>query len=471
MASIAPTAEAVAPWQMQEAGRRVLWSLTGYTPWPEQLAAHLDTSRIRLVVGGERAGKSLWTGEEKAGWVFVAPSGAIFWIVGPSYELARPEFKYIIPALGQMGLLDTRQLSMPRYGSCRLVTRSGVVVETRTSHDVETLAGEAPHGIAMVEAAQQTYESFLRLRGRVAETRGPLILSGTFEGSLGWYPELWKAGQSDNTDGVRSFSIPSWANRTIYPLGRQDPEIKALEATFPADVFQERFGAVPCPPATLVFKEFSHLTHVRPCPFDDKLSVQLWIDPGYAHRYAVQAVQIDYYGEVLHIDEIWETGLVTSQMIQIARRREWWPKVQFAVMCMGGRQHQAMESPAEVWQQEAGIPVFSEPVPIADGIERHRTYLINPATGKSRMFYDPKCKGSIWEYGHYKYHEIVEARPVREVPIDADNDALKATAYGLVHNFGFVGRRPIQDVQVVFRTRRGERVGAGMPSPESWGGG
>jgi len=411
---------------------------------------------VKLVAGGERAGKSRWTAEEMVTWCAWPKRSGGFWIVGPSYELARPEFLHLAPALLRLNLLESSAISMPLKGPCRMRTRLGVQIQTRTSRDVETLAGEAPDGIAMVEAAQQSYESFLRLRGRVAETRGPLILSGTFEGSLGWYPELWKAWQSDNLDEGRSFSIPSWANHTVYPLGRNDPEIRALEATFPADVFKERFGAVPCPPATLVFKEFSHVSHVKPCPLDKKLPLQLWIDPGYAHHYAVQAVQIDYYGNVLHIDEIWRTGLVTSEMIQIARRREWWPKVQFAVMCMGGRQHQAMESPAEVWQQDAGIPVFSEPVPIADGIERHRTYLINPATGKPRMFYDPKCKGSIWEYGRYKYHEIVEGRPVREVPVDADNDALKATAYGLVHCFGFVKRRPIQDVQIVFRTRRGD---------------
>jgi len=418
--------------------------------------AHLHPARVKLVAGGERAGKSRWTAEEMVTWCAWPKRSGGFWIVGPSYELARPEFLHLAPALLRLNLLESSAISMPLKGPCRMRTRLGVQIQTRTSRDVETLAGEAPDGIAMVEAAQQSYESFLRLRGRVAETRGPLILSGTFEGSLGWYPELWKAWQSDNLDEGRSFSIPSWANHTVYPLGRNDPEIRALEATFPADVFKERFGAVPCPPATLVFKEFSHVSHVKPCPLDKKLPLQLWIDPGYAHHYAVQAVQIDYYGNVLHIDEIWRTGLVTSEMIQIARRREWWPKVQFAVMCMGGRQHQAMESPAEVWQQDAGIPVFSEPVPIADGIERHRTYLINPATGKPRMFYDPKCKGSIWEYGRYKYHEIVEGRPVREVPVDADNDALKATAYGLVHCFGFVKRRPIQDVQIVFRTRRGD---------------
>lgn len=453
MATIAPS-RVLAPWQLPEAGLRALWQLIGYQPWSEQEAAHLDDSRVRLVAGGERAGKSLWTSRELGAWVFPSPPRSLYWIVGPSYELAHPEFDHLIPALDRMGLLDTAQLSVPRYGSMRLVTRSGVMVQTRSSSDPKTLAGQAPNGIAMVEAAQQSYDSFLRLRGRVAETRGPLILSGTFEGSLGWYPELWTRWQADNLEGGRSFSIPTWANLTSYPGGRQDPEILAMAALFSKERFDERCGAVPCPPATLVFKEFSHVSHVKLCPFDKKLPVQLWIDPGYAHKYAVNVVQKTYYGDVQHIDEIWESGLVTSRMIQIAKQREWWPNVAFGVMCMGGRQHQAMESPAEVWQQEAGIPVFSEPVPIPDGIERHRTYLINPATGKPRMFYDPKCKGSIWEYGYYKYHKIVEGRPVREVPIDADNDALKATAYGLVHNFGFVGRKPIREVQIVFRRRR-----------------
>lgn len=427
-------------WRHTEARRRWLWQQTGYIPWPEQGVAHLHPARVKLVAGGERAGKSRWTAEEMVTWCAWPKRSGGFWIVGPSYELARPEFLHLAPALLRLNLLESSAISMPLNGPCRMRTRLGVQIETRTSRDVETLAGQAPDGIAMVEAAQQTYESFLRLRGRVAETRGPLILSGTFEGSFGWYPELWKAWQADNMDGGRSFSIPSWANHTIYPLGRNDPEIRALEATFPADVFQERLGAKPCPPATLVFKEFSHITHVKPCPFNKKLPVQLWIDPGWAGAYAVLAVQL-HGGAVFNIDEVYWTQRTAQEVIKECKEREWWKKVTHAWMDVAGRQHQGMESHVEIWRRLARIPVRSQSVGIPDGILRHRTFLKNPADRKPRIFYDPRCKQTIWEYGQYKYNEMKESRPVRELPIDRDCHALKAIAYGLVGNFGFVDVR------------------------------
>ena len=38
--------------------REALWRRAGYLPSPEQLAAHDSKARIRLIGGGERAGKS-----------------------------------------------------------------------------------------------------------------------------------------------------------------------------------------------------------------------------------------------------------------------------------------------------------------------------------------------------------------------------------------------------------------------------
>jgi len=432
--------------------RRVLWRYSRYEPTPLQLAAHLDTSRLKLVAGGERGGKSRWTGEEMLTWMGWRGVAGRFWIVGPTYELARPDFLHLSNAASYAGLLVPSSLSIPQQGQCSFETVLGASIITRTSRDVETLAGEAPDGIAMVEAAQQTYESFLRLRGRVAENRAPLILSGTFEGSLGWYPELWASWQADNLDGGRSFSLPTWSNEAVFPGGREDPEIRAIEATFPRDVFQERFGAVPCPPATLVFKEFSHLLHVQSCPYRSGEPVQLWVDPGYAHKYAVNVVQVRD-GLVYHIDEVWRSGTVAQELIAEVKARPWYGDVSIVVMCMGGRQHQGMESHAEIWRNLVGAPVYSQAVPIADGILRHRTFLIGPETREPRMFYDPQCKGSIWEYGQYKYNEVRENRPIRELPIDRDDDALKATAYGLVHNFGFV-EQPRARPQVSVRVRR-----------------
>jgi len=426
----------LALWDIPLELKEALWAHSGYVPTPEQLAVHADNSRIKQVVGGERAGKSRLTAEELYCWATYDPG--LYWIVGPDYDLARPEFEHLVRALG----VQIKDLSQPKAGSWELKTHLGSHVVTKTSTDPMSLAGRAPKGIAMVEAAQQTYEAFLRVRGRVAETRGPLILSGTLEGVafVSWYHDLYRRWRADNPDDARSFSIPTWSNTAIFPGGRDDPEIKSLEATYPRDVFLERFGAEPSMPLSLVFREFSHPEHVQTCVLDKKEGVQLWIDPGYAGAYAVLAVQVrDEHVYVL--DEVYERGQTAHQVIQECRSRPWWKYVKAGVIDIAARQHHGQESQLEIWAHLTGLRLHSQKVPIPDGILRLRTFLVDPETGKPRITFDPKCVNTIREFALYRYKDAKEGRPISETPISADNHAISALIYGLVSNFGFVRLR------------------------------
>ena len=415
----------------------MIWEHIGYRPTPLQLKAHQHPARLKLVAGGERAGKSFSAAMELLARCDVADG--LFWIVGPTYDLARPEFNYITEVLGKLGAIRGRA-SWPARGACSLRTKWNATIATRSADDPVKLAGQAPDGVLMCEAAQQGYEVWLRLRGRVAEKRGWLWASGTFEGSLGWYPEVWRRWQSDNVDEGASFSLPSWSNERLYPGGRNDPEILALEATYPADVFQERFGAVPCPPAGLVYKEFSELDHVS---FDAEyragVDVHMAVDPGYAGAYAVLALQED--GPFVHvIDEVYATGRTAFDMIAESKARPWWQDVRYGVIDIAGRQHQGLPSHVEIWQQEAGVYLQSNTVSIVDGIQRLHTFLRDPASDKPLILFHPRCKSTAWEFGQYRYPKVSENRPEREEPIDRDNHAIKALSYWLFARFGPVNR-------------------------------
>jgi hypothetical protein len=457
---------AVAIWRAPEAVRRVIWAAAGYEPNAQQLPIHLDLHRCKNVSGGERSGKSYVTAAELLVWACLCSEP--IWIVGPTYDLARPEFVHLLPMAQACDLVLPGSVSMPRSGPCSFKTRLGGEILTKTSQDPEALAGVAPAGVAMVEAAQHTYEAFLRLRGRVAEKRGPLFMSGTFEGSLGWHPALWQEWQGDNRDDGRSFSLPTWSNTAIFPGGRDDPEIRALEARFPADLFMERFGGIPCQPQTLVFKEFSYLLHVRRMSFAPEGGVreeedggfvlpqgepvQVWIDPGYAGAYAVSAVVI-IDGNVYNFDEVYARGRTAQEIIAECKERPWWARCKSGVIDLAGGQHQGMESHIEIWRKMAGIQLHAQRVPVPDGILRHRTFLKDPETGKPRLFHDPKCKGAIAEYGLYKYQEVKDNRPERELPVDRDNHCMKELAYGLVANFGFVAPLVLPEVSLRVRAQ------------------
>ena len=57
--------------------REHLWARVGYEPYAEQRAAHDSEARIRLIAGGERAGKSRSAAMELVGRFL---EGKLYWL-------------------------------------------------------------------------------------------------------------------------------------------------------------------------------------------------------------------------------------------------------------------------------------------------------------------------------------------------------------------------------------------------------
>ncbi len=278
--------------------------------------------------------------------------------------------------------------------------------------------------------------------------KGWLFLSGTFEGSLGWYPQMFTTWASGADREARSWSLPSWTNINLYPEGRDDPEIKRLEALSSDDFFMERIAGKPSPPRGLVFPEFRPDKHVKDVEYEKGTPVHLWMDPGYAGAYAVIAVQI-VNEQIRIIDEIYEQALITDEIIDIATAKPWWGDVQFGVIDVAGNQHQAMAAPAELWLDKAGLYMSSQKIKINEGTERLKSWLkIDPSTHEARVVIHPKCQGILSEFGAspnpfdgqtkaYRWKTDREGNIVGEVPEDKYNHSVKALIYGLIDRFGY----------------------------------
>ena len=441
--------------------KQLFFKAFGYQPNGLQKKIHAAQERVVLVAGGERAGKSKVGAEDLS--AEAAADAGLYWIVGPDYYQARAEFMYCVEALHKIdAILD---YSMPKEGQCVIVLRHGGRIETKSGEDAVKLASFAPKGILMVEAAQQEFENFQKLVNRTSETRGWIKATGTFETSLGWYAAMYNLLQDSANiwEGI-SISLPTWSNTAIYPGGENDPEILRLKATNPPDLYQERFGGVPCPPQGLVFREFNYATHVAPISFGlvdtptkqgdggwllpAETPLQLWVDPGYAGAYAVEFAAV-VGPRVFLVDEVYGVGQVAEQVIVQTMTKMGGDLFQRVlkgqrrdglggVIDIAARQHQGMDSHEEVWRRVAGVIFRAQPVPIVDGISRHRTFLSDPMTGVTRIVHSPKCLGIIEEYGKHKYPKQTDTRGTRELPIDKFNHGLKAVAYGLVSNYGFI---------------------------------
>lgn len=432
------------------------WKLTRYTPSDEQMAFHRSKTRIKLAAGGERGGKSRSTAEEMVPYLLAvrAPNPYHFHLIGANYEKPRYEFNYILDSLRAIDPSLATEVSMPNQGKWKLSTAYGNTLETISADDPLEIRGFESNGAAICEAGQVDFDTFLRVLGRLSSSGGFLLISGTFEGSMGWYPQYWTLGQSPNDLELESFSIPTWSNKAIFPGGRQDPKILMLERQYPPDVFMERVAAVPCPPSDRVHKLFDPKVHIisdeQMAHLEPDAPLYLAIDPGRTYAYACEVVQIQ--NDIVYIvDEIYERDLLTKEIIAIAKQQPWWKRVSQIgnVVDIAGTYRQIASPPeVEIWREESGLNLHFEAskVDVEEGARKLDSYLMpHPVSHQPKIYISYRCKGLIGELGGgppkfdnggvYKRNLKIGSESYGK-PIDANNHAIKAVHYFLISHFG-----------------------------------
>lgn len=421
-----------------------LFDKVGFDPTPEQRKILECRKRYVLVSGGEQAGKSLVSSKYLLSRFIETSTPGLYWLVAADYERTRAEFDYLVEDFAALGVLSE---ASKRVDPGRIVLADGTRIETKSGKDPRTLAMRAPNGILACEASQLDMETFYRLRSRSAPRRGWIFLSGTMEGSLGWYPQLaqaWTTGVGDE----QSFTLPSWSNYHLYPGGKDDPEIQRLRESSSDEFFLERIEGIPCPPKGLVFHEFRADIHLEDVQYAVGEPVHLWMDPGYAGAYAVEVIQV-IDGQIVVIDEVYERGFVTEEIIRICQNRPWWRDVRYGVIDVAGTQHQAMAAPSEVWLKETGLYLAAQKVRINEGTERLKGFLKpDPIDGKPKVLFSPKARGVLSELGAvpnpfdgqtrvYKWRTDRDGNIVGQTPEDKNNHGIKALVYGIVDRFGY----------------------------------
>lgn len=304
-------------------------------------------------------------------------------------------------------------------------------------------------------------------------TANGIITHNTMEDSQQWYQDWMLMGQRANHLDIKSYSLPAYTNRAVFPGGRDDPEIKRLEGVYTDDVFAMRILAEPRPPRTRVVKE-AKAEHIKKVKVPDDAEIEVWTDPGYASAYAVIWVahwkvkdKAGVETRRFHIfDEIYEQGLTTPDIIALAKKNKLWKRVREGVIDVAGQGHRdAGESALEIWKKQTSLKWNMRYWRENPLIERVRTSFKAGA-----ITVDPKCKGLIAELGlgepvfdgmhPWKYLTDREGKITSEKPIDKWNHSVKALGYGLLHHLGQVERvnksQPVSRMQK--RTIRGRVV-------------
>ena len=422
-------------WPDVDAKKRT-FDLIDYQPFDEQWPIHHSQADVLQIVGAEGAGKSQVTANEVLACI---PWCKLIYLVGAEYENTHKEFNYLVEGLLKLKALDPNQIRQPRDRKWEMVTGDGAEITTLSAKKGASAIialGDQPDIIVLCEAGViPDYSVFTAATRRVTRVRGRVILVGTLKDNHGWYAALSdELAAPDNIWQGKTYSLPAWINKQLYPGGRNDPEIRRLEATLPQEEFLRTVAAVRAPSKALVFSEFDRATHARPCPYNPDLPVMLWIDPGYyPSAYVVLAVQ--FYGdEVWNIDEVYLNFHTHPEIIAICKAKEWWSNAESGAIDIAGKQHHAEKSAVEIWREETGLNLITNSVGILDGISLHRSFLRSP--NGPRLFHDPECKWTIREYGMYTRPADRDGNATSDIPIDRDNHAMKAIVYGLAAHFG-----------------------------------
>lgn len=444
-----------------------LFKRVGFESHPEQMAILDDEHQYKLTSGGEQAGKSLTASKEllirwQEDLAFKIDDnftgGLLYWLVSNDYSGTEQEFRYIeadFVALFGSERVDATKRVDPGYIHVYVSPedkRPFIRVETKSAKDIHSLRKEAPHGFLICEASQVDYSVWERCRGRSAPRDAWIFMSGTFEKGNPWYIQMFQAWRNGSGNS-KSFKLPATSNRALYPGGEKDPKILALKDGPDAvsdDYYTERIDGEPVPPRGLVIKNFRPDFHIRDLEYVPGLPVFIWEDPGYDGAHAIEASQyVDW--QVRVFDEIYVTGLIHEDVIDLVQQREWWAAEDKVLVSDPHykSQHHSRTSVEEVWLSETGLRALGDKVQINEGSERFMSFLkVNPLTGVPKMVISPKCRGLLSELGAglnpitkklepYVWQVDGDGTNVGKTPIDRNNHAIKAVIYGLIKQFGY----------------------------------
>ena len=419
-----------------------------------------DRYRVTQLLGGERSGKSFLSSYFLS--LCTRPAertsqGNLYWIVGPNYVQPRAEFMYIYQAFDFLNLVKGKpSMPMSENSTWMFKTKLNGTYQTKTSYEVARLASFSLDGAIMAEAGQQAYEAYLKLIGRLTQTRGPLIISGTLEKGSIWFEDVYRRWQGHNLMQAKSFSLPTWTNTAIYPLGENDPALLEIKSEMPADLYMERFGGLPTTPSGVVLPEFSFTQNVKPLEVVEGIPVEIAVDPG-QHCYAVLFIQ--HIGNITHVlDRVYTRGKIVQDVIPEVVRNPLWKHVvlrKAGVIDQAGSQHPASHSQVEIWQQMTGAVLrwhywFEEET---INTLRYRIGSLN-SEQKPLVFFNDHMKNMRDEKGRatdvlaepflWKWPDRPPGKGEALRPINTNNDAMKALGYKLLDQYGVMLERKRQ---------------------------
>jgi hypothetical protein len=424
-----------------------VFSEVGYQPHSVQRRIHaqMESKRFRVVCAGRRTGKSTLGGHELTPRAMQAyllrdqldryATRHEYWIVGPEYSDAEKEFRVLWGDLTRLGLPFDKPGSYndPIGGNMHISLWDGKFqVHGKSSKYPDTLVGEGLKGVIMAEAAKQRPSTWTKyIRPMLADYHGWALFSSTPEGK-NWFYDAYMRGLAGE-HGWWSIRMPSWSNDVLFPDGRYDAEIVAMEAEMSAEKFNQEIGADFTEFVGRVFKDFDEETHVGRFPYNPDMPLFIATDYGFTNPNVALFIQMDIWDNVYVIAEYYRRNRTTPEFAQ-----DVFDDFRLGPLARVAREiYPDPEDPGATTQlaDKWGVTAIKGTGGLLrDRIDMIRRWLkIGPdflpdghPERAPKLFFDFSCVNAIREMGEYRYPDTKEQANEPESPLKKDDHVPEA---------------------------------------------
>jgi len=307
---------------------------------------------------------------------------------------------------------------------------NGSMIYIRSGSDPDSLQGLTADWCRMDEAARMPYEIFETLLDRVSYSpilgRGYVLITTTPYGT-NWVYDLYSDAESN----------PDIHAETIYTIEAglvSQERIDFARAHMDLRYFRQQYMASFETWAGLVYDGFSD-ENVRRCEYNPGLPVYVGLDFGWTDPCVAIWLQYDKHtGTYYILDEFVQPHVMGSRFAEMLAGKP---------ITIAGQEYKAPFDARQVTKYITGHEV-TQSTQAAGGVSMrnilekfgvpyhkleyklHRTFpsfqsvraAIEPGSGETRLFVDPKCQRTIKDFRGYHYKEV-NGEPVGEMPDDS----------------------------------------------------
>lgn len=423
--------------------------MPAYSPFGIQQAAHrallVDGYRRALLYWSRRTGKTMWSIEQliMSCMISQGPHHIVFKEYQQAETVAWNQYLHLIPPRLIKNVDKSLLTVYFNYfdGTVKLPEPIGTIT-IQADHDkppaslrllgsdkADSHRGGESYGMIFDEYQDQdTYGWDFVYKYFLATTNGWAVFMGTANSDDGWNEMQERAEASPDW----YYSKATWRNNPLILPAWIEQERKEAAAEGKLGPFLQETELVPFTLQGAVYPMFNKKIHVvKPTDIPDEGTEYIALDFGFAegHPMAACFIRITRDDVWYQWDEIHGTGILIDDLCAEIRTK------------MGDRNLTGIVADSArpdliEYMQSKGFPVIPSPKKqnsITSGIhllsKRLRPKIQIIGEPKPNYYVSSICKGTIYDWVHYRYKEIKQDRPPQELPEKRYDDSPDAIRY------------------------------------------